>query len=588
MPGTRKAMVLIGWFCCACPSGTDKQTAFSVSLPAEIDWVVAIRDGAARGVLRDVRGTHTFTASTSPVRRFVFGFTEGELEGRGIDGAEVWLLEDCGPELPVPTLRLEVDPGQQELKPSSRPVPRLAANICDPLKFEFEAASRPPIACGDFAVEAVGCRASVVSSCAYGFKAATSLRLNGEVCALTESSGDCSPAETKSPAVAAMECDSRGLTATIDLFPAAPPRFSITARKSLLGDRPVHVSLGTDVLRARTWLSDMLLLNDEVVVVDGNGLGMLGCARPDTASRLVFLNMDTLEVVRTATAPPCLARLERDPQGGFFGVFGNEELQIARFDNLGRVRSSSSLSIGPISALADLAVSVSDPPVIAVAVFEDASHGYVRAPSITLVDLNLTSHSTILLRGYPFSEGSTYLYSMTAGLSGRFAIAFNSASNTSIAMLSPTTGAFFPNTFQARTNALGWLADASRPGAPGETWLLLADNALLVEIRDTFGTAMSETAIHASGPTFNTALALAPDLPRMVVAGGATEISPWSPSIGVTGRARLVLIDAEAGVQLPGHLDFAAGPIGKLAFDRQKRLWALLPWPAEVIRLEVN
>ncbi|MBI4822529.1 MAG: hypothetical protein HY791_40085 [Deltaproteobacteria bacterium] len=75
------------------------------------------------------------------------------------------------------------------------------------------------------------------------------------------------------------------------------------------------------------WLGD-LAVGEEIVVSSFSDFMTGTDCRPSIAPRstLSFLDKGSMEVVRTATAPPCLTRLDRDPRGGgFVGIHRDSE-----------------------------------------------------------------------------------------------------------------------------------------------------------------------------------------------------------------------------------------------------------------------
>lgn len=105
----------------------------------------------------------------------------------------------------------------------------------------------------------------------------------------------------------------------------------------------------TPDLLQRNHLSAMLEL-DTRVVVSTHPSERCGLVCPEPAvTQLVFVDRDSMEIVRTATAPPCLTRLAPHPEGGFVGAFQREHtsFDVARFDDGGRVVATTHLMDAP-------------------------------------------------------------------------------------------------------------------------------------------------------------------------------------------------------------------------------------------------
>lgn len=331
--------------------------------------------------------------------------------------------------------------------------------------------------------------------------------------------------------------------------------------------------LQTDTL-ADGYLLELLVLPDAVVVSRSVDLPVGACfpgdARPGA---LVFLDPESLLPVRTTTAPRCLRRMVPDEAGGFVGAYvdGNE-LLLGRFDERGSLTSSVPM----------------DPR-------QEAGPGeprLVRAGVDRVLEMLEIGSRLVVLLGN--STGDSFLFTFDAVTLGPLLRAqIRSATS---AMLS--TGDTVVATARNLEQEIAWLdvTTANEVAVerlpwrdlPRETDSLLSLHAVRGELLVTGTPPPALFLLSPMGPVRARAMIFDRDAFVVTMAswpGRSVFVSALAQEEGGRWSSLGALFDPARGRFLPGTWPLGDGVVGRIRSDDRGRLWLLLPWSGEVIRL---
>jgi hypothetical protein len=167
----------------------------------------------------------------------------------------------------------------------------------------------------------------------------------------------CHAIATTPYAAQSLACD-QPRTCSIDFFLTPPPRF-IVETATVIPNVP-RIDPASDTVSNQEayqgYLADLAVAGDRIVVSSFGGVAnrddQYACAVP-TPSTLHFLDVETLQPIRTASAPPCLTRLlPSKPGSGFLGLSSSSSpdgtvwtYAIVTYDENGRTIARASHSI---------------------------------------------------------------------------------------------------------------------------------------------------------------------------------------------------------------------------------------------------
>ncbi len=387
--------------------------------------------------------------------------------------------------------------------------------------------------------------------------------------------GVCAPASAPARALASSACADG---CSVDVYQPAPAPFDVVT-VPVLNVRPLatenalryfHFDAASTEDR---YLYDLVAVGDSIIVSHEAGRTDEGCEDPtNRTTALSWLRQDTLEIVNTATAPPCLIGLSRDPVGmGFLGAFADgSRWMLGRFDAAGKNLAQATLhdpsDATPLVAgkhrLVDV-VPVGERVAVVLRRRDVTSIVVHRRDTLERVQ----RHDIAARRGL----------SVSAFGDDRLLI---SQSDRDVVCID--------------------LADGS------EVWRTMIPNR---PARDS--TSVIDVLPHAGSARIVAAVAL--DVPYLQIFDeqggivGATrffgqrvgpmQLAPWGPdsrlvlaagaTVGGDGLVHAVagLVDPRDERFLPVTTRIGGGNVGEIATDASGRYWVLLPWNAEVARI---
>lgn len=319
------------------------------------------------------------------------------------------------------------------------------------------------------------------------------------------------------------------------------------------------------------WLGDLAILEDRVAVTSyGNVIpkGSFCVGAPE--GQVHFLDLDSMEIIGTATTPSCFGNIAPDPVGdGFVGTFGNDPPVIARFDKRGAMIASVGMTgIDPPELLFANSIAV-DPGPPALAVVTAANEIWEQRRSYFFA-VDLTSMSVDPLTGRA-GKNTRELQTFAPGVLS----ALEDIDNYMLFIDLATRR-------QSRAGALGLLN-----AGVGQLYSALDGSTLVLSMNGMAGGVF----------TFELTGDLKGRSRPFELWAETWAIAPWPADrrlflAGISVREEprlgyLALVDVARPRFLPGRVRVGSGPaaIGRLHEDRQGMLWAVLPWTAEVIRV---
>jgi hypothetical protein len=322
------------------------------------------------------------------------------------------------------------------------------------------------------------------------------------------------------------------------------------------------------------YLTDLVILDDRVVVA-ANATSVAAFCTLTRAGTAYFLDLGTMQTTGTATIPPCLGNLRRDPLGdGFVGTFReNNRPALGRFTKDARlIASVISTEEDPRALFANsLAIDTALGP-IAGAINKTASeHGgsYLLAVDLRTMEILPISGplATNTFEIQSFSPGKfsaledqqNYIMMIDLESGRRDRVASTALVRGGLGMM-----------LQAQVDQRSFLV-ISMLGPAGGVISYNLDGEIAGRARP--HRALSETWSIAAWPDPDTNLVLA----------------AFSEAEGEQ-RGYLGLVDIVAARFLLGEVQVGSGPgaVGRFHLDEQQRLWAVMPWTAEVLRVHVR
>lgn len=601
--------LLIAWAVVACSARGE--VAF-VAPPATA-WVVLRSQGASSGQIRAVGSPAVRVELPSEEAVFADAYSAGALEGLALeDGMVVRTWDGCGPTLPESSSRWVLSPDADVFSPRAEAGPGLAPEglECTPQLASYEYASRYSVFDNDLCTGVVApeprgrCLVDLPVVCPTQ-SLATPLRLNGEICLGTATVAACRPIPARREALFAAACRRpEGGEITLDFYSPAPTSaLAITASVSLAAGREaltVERPGNQDV--SRGWLSDLLLLDASALVLDRGARSGLNCAEVAAPSRLHTLDLETLAIVKTATSVPCLGRLARDG-AGFLAAFDDGPvgadvgIKLGRFDAGGRRLAESVLPAiagGPTRLssldLVEVVITRGTPPRAAMVLRRVISD---RTEQTVVAFFDLATLAW--LRTLTFERSKAFY----AGASpdGRLILSDNE-SNT-VFLVDPerdevgaaerfATGEIERDQQQLVAWPLPradrpprWLVSKTR-GRERQAYVDLVDPLQVgsARVADRFGYRRVSLVM-------NSALVPVPGSATRFIAG-TVYVNREHLTDPLVARGTIAVLDLDAQAFLPSPLIAGVGPVIDLDFDRQQRLWALLPWSAVVVRVSLE
>lgn len=404
---------------------------------------------------------------------------------------------------------------------------------------------------------------------------------DGSVCVDFAAAGPQCSGEPPGPyAVASAACGVCDLD--VHISRSSPPPFDlqrVTLRDGVEQYVDRYAGGQSAVLLARAlrrgWAHDFVVLDDRIVatVIAGDE-GNPGCAVWQSEPMyFAFVDPVTMTRTGTASAPVCLQRLQPDPiAGGFIGTHTiGDEWFVTRFDRDGRTLVSTSLdtdlgSAARTNAITELVVLEDIGRVVVVAALgPDAASGRLR--------INVFDLQTLAFLGRSDEGGIDEATSASV-----------IAPSTVVAIVEDIQQLFYFDVVQLKlTKRVSVPAPISVTDQPFDLW---RDPMTGLDLLGAKGT--SDMYIYANE---------GPPIQRSVFDSDAAamRLHPWpgpSRRLLVAGTfegrhvASVTFFDVDAQRFVPGSWPVGGGVINRVRPDSAGRLWALLPYVPELIRLD--
>ncbi len=390
----------------------------------------------------------------------------------------------------------------------------------------------------------------------------------------------CSPATPAPGASAAILCDGiRPFPCRIEILPeAAPPRLVIRTA-SLISD-PEEPPDSLPAVAVGGYLFGLEVFDDRIVVAtdDGRAAWSNECSA-NVPGRFYFLDPETLQTTGTATSPPCVRDLVRNPgRDELFAVFGPENgRSLGRFAKDGRLLERALIPERPDSE--------HPLPIVVHRLSDRVSVAFQNSDGVQLH----TFHRTPALA----HEWSSQTLENMANHQERDTdvIAILERRTDEIHLLDPTkpdaspNAPFFPSNagmgvrFSAVCENIG-LRPEQMLYLPGEGWLLGSRNertGWIIEL--SLDGTDCDVIRWFEGPAEIYDFALWPTDPDLVLAG-VRNIE--------TGRAYLSLLSRSEERFLTGSVDIGEGAVYHMRADDRGRVFMTLPWTGDVVRAEMR
>lgn len=492
----------------------------------------------------------------------------------------------CGRALPLPSRISELDLGEGETWAALPEVPArvgslrfaLSGGACGELGAGLSVDVRCAKALCEPEVEQSSCNLTLeASSC--GFPALLGqVGGLGELCLRdNDALGRCTEQPAVAPAVRSISCAGGSEPCVLDLYaPVDRPLFEV--RRWASPDVAVELSLESFERPPGGFFADLVVLDEQVAVSSSRGVSVFWQCSSEEPWELIFLDPEAVEQSRTASAPPCLTQLVRDPYGdGFLGAFGGLSPRIGRFSADGRLLASIAPE-GPVDrrAASSIAIGGSPPRTVAVTLTGvDPDHELLSL--MFLVDLETWTERRVR---DPLGRN---VRELTRLEDGNFAAVDDTLNG--ILYIDAETGvsAEGPNllgTLVAAISDVGLPLFLPRPPGPPLTLLSVTKAGGGIFAFDADGQPIARAGSYER-LSESWAMLPWPADPRLVLVG-LHELDRTS------NRASVALFDPTHHRFLPGLQDVGRGAVGRLRPDARGRVWATLPWTAEVVRLSAR
>lgn len=318
------------------------------------------------------------------------------------------------------------------------------------------------------------------------------------------------------------------------------------------------------------YLHDLLPLDDHLVVAHVPGVLPRRACPEHLAdnSKLSFIDQDTLEITRTATAPPCLQRLARDPTGrGFLATFAKgDQWYVGRFDADGTKLAEADIRLPMVEDMmfwrVHQLVGIESLDLVVILV----SLGRSQSLLITL-DLD-----TLTLRDRMDAGGPMSGYFM-ANESDRVLVV-PIAETRIVRYFDLVEGrrvfeVTLPGVFDIRESTYDLYATAN------ETLVVGKGDSEIHAVNRSNG-VIDRAALYEADTAMIT---IRPFRDDQFVVGGTT-VGDWKAIVSIYDRSDNRFV---AGAQFLGH-----GIVNRLRRDALGRIWAMLPWAGRIARLTPN
>jgi hypothetical protein len=434
-----------------------------------------------------------------------------------------------------------------------------------------------------------GCTASVVvSGCEIAVSAPVCLsdgvrgRIwpDGSLCIESGATCTSSTAEVDPPWGRALCAPAGDQACTIELLKSAGGPGLILAARAQVIDAPAYEPLSASTGDFRFgYLGDVAVLGDRLVVATNSGEAInrfcTDAYDQHTAARATdfrFFDLELHALGPPVAAPRCTEVLLAAPAelGGFLGITGSPTvtLTLQRFLSDGTRVATSSIALTDAGWLPVELVQLGSSSTVAALVrtFEGAAR-------VVLIDLSTARTRTIELTSLTQAETADPYAMVTYEHAGRTFIAVNDNQSSRVLLIDPSSGRAeaLVQEQPMHFHSLGYDPVTGR--------FLVGDaGQQAIWARSQQESGWSHLNPH---PELARPSAMAPyGQPGLLVAG-------WL-SIGSDGSqtAEVSLIDPHAPRSLPGRLRVGIGPVASFRPDASGRLFAVLPWAGQILRLD--
>ena len=557
--------------------GCSRQDRTVLDVPATVRSVALVEDAGSEGLRASglapwAPGAGLPAISETDHPLFVLGYTDEQLAPltAGVPHEDLArpleITSGCRQALPLPVFAAHIVGGEAPAMVEGDVLPALSAPWLDPIcgAIDHEGIS-VDVSCLGYCEPRTSARGPCtieldLDRCGVGHTSVTLSASGGGCLEVSEARGwHCAPAA--SDGLASAECDSPVGRCRIDVYvqPEAPP-FSVERRA--LFDVALHVPSGVRARRhysndalSEGYLVDLVTLRDRVLVAEGGG------ERVDrrAARWLTALDLTTMQTIERFATEPKLGPMARDPIGeGFVATYASgAALRLGRFDASGRRTADAALAASTSTVTAIIARATE----IAV-VLQTTAGGEVLIHETEGLALRSRSLADEALHHATFVDAQAVAVSKRE----REVIAVDVTTG------APRWTARIPNR-PARDNTE---IVAIQRTADGIVAALTLDVPSVRAIgTDGSVNAVAEPIDRPMSPQRFHQWPL--DSKRLVVAGSDQDAG--EPEAFVT------FMDSRAHRFSPGTYAVGQGAVTRIDADERGRLWLLLPWSAEIVRL---
>jgi hypothetical protein len=462
-----------------------------------------------------------------------------------------------------------------------------ACDISDPMRYVAPPECAPLIAAGGPLYADLSCQQPVTTASVIQDGCNVSIRLSSDrnvtitgelaesgslVLDPSDQIGLCQPVTGPDAAVLSLSCSQAPLTCRIDLYPTVD-RADMYATRTLSADdqsfraperEPDRFLSLFDPLGG--WLGGTALLGADRMVVARHGRWDDPRCVDTSTSSLAFVDLDDFEIDGAVSGPPCTVDLASVAgEDEFYAAFGGRSPMIGRFDREGRMIATATLAANGQQFLADLhaeagrlyaLVSSDDGPAYSAilslpdlkliatsSTLEDNVRMLLPARTGVLAIADVDHGSVVLLRDSDLLLSGELLL-MTPGRS--------SSNDTGAMFVDPESGLLLVST--TGPGAALYTAEIARP-------------------QPTLSEGMSYETIAAPW-----AISGSPRAGEVLV--GMTESAE-------PHRASLAIFHPRSARFLPGTLPIGRGVVRELHRHANGRLYAVLPWEATIVEIEL-
>lgn len=383
--------------------------------------------------------------------------------------------------------------------------------------------------------------------------------------------GTCQPLEPRPDGLFSLACERGTSTCRADIYAAGQTiDAELTTLRLVDGLYQMPASSNSQAIDRddafEGYLAGAALIGDQLAISTFRGeYSGLECARDP--SELVFIDRATATVVHTATTPSCLTHLARDPsREELIGLFGGQAPQLGRFDRQGKLLASRALELPPETPeLITIGLHLLDRRAYVV-ISSDDEPWYtflIRADLDTLETIGASERMEAFTR-----TSRLYGERMIVGDVARAKVQSFDLEGRILPFIPVLDDTFV-------SDDVGFLAIhpdtenlmVATTGRRSAVWRLLPTATPAIIGRSQFYEAEAVPWAMSVWP---------PD--RAVMAVGLTEqTEPY--------RAVLSLYEVAETRFRAGTLVLGRGLVSKLFTDPEDRVWAMLPWSGELVRI---